>query len=70
LSARDQARCEAILRTNPESRIAKELHLASIEAEEMKKQEQLKQAAIGSVAAAVGVGLVAITAALLTSKHK
>jgi len=63
-----QNRCEAILRTNPDSRIAKELHLASIEAEEERKREQLKTAAVGSVAAAVAVGVIGVAGMLLSKK--
>lgn len=54
-----RARCENILRSQPQSRIAKELHLASIEAEEQRNQENIKRAAIGSVAAAAAVGVAA-----------
>jgi len=57
-----RSRCESILRTNPESRLALELHLASIASEEQKGKEQVeKMATIGAVAvAAIGVaGMVA-----------
>jgi len=64
-----QSRCESILRTQPSARFAKELHLAAIEAEEQRKQEQLKQAAIGSVAAAVAIGVIGGVAGLLMKKH-
>ncbi|EEC44248.1 predicted protein [Phaeodactylum tricornutum CCAP 1055/1] len=63
-----RARCEAILRTQPSARFAKELHLASIEAEEDKKREQLKTAALGSVGAAAAIGVVAGIASLLLKK--
>lgn len=63
-----QSRCESILRTQPSARFAKELHLAAIEAEEQRKQEQLKQAAVGSVAAAVAIGVIGGVAGLLLSK--
>jgi hypothetical protein len=65
-----QSRCEAILRTQPSARFAKELHLASMEAEEEQKREQLKQAAIGSVAAAVAFGAIGVVGVLLASKRK
>ena len=65
---RFQARCEAILRANPSSRIAKELHLASIEAEEDYKRKQLKKAAVGSVGVAAAVGVAAGLATLLLKK--
>lgn len=63
-----QARCEAMLRSQPSSRIAKELHLASIEAEEERNRQQLKQAAIGSVAAAAAIGVVAGVASLMLKR--
>jgi hypothetical protein len=63
-----QARCEAILRSQPNTRIAKELHLASIEAEEEQQREQLKKAAVGSVAAAAAIGVVAGIAILMKKK--
>jgi hypothetical protein len=56
------------LRTQPSARFAKELHLASIEAEEDKKREQLKTAALGSVGAAAAIGVVAGIASLLLKK--
>ena len=64
-----QSRCESILRTQPDTRIAKELHLACIEAEEERKREQLKQAAVGSIAAAAVVGVIGIASMLLSKKH-
>lgn len=63
-----QARCEAILRSQPNARIAKELHLASIEAEEEHQREQLKQAAVGSVAVAAAIGVVAGIAMLMKKR--
>jgi hypothetical protein len=63
-----QARCEAILRSQPNTRIAKELHLAAIEAEEEQQREQLKKAAVGSVAAAAAIGVVAGIALLMKKK--
>jgi hypothetical protein len=63
-----QARCEAILRSQPNARIAKELHLASIEAEEEHQREQIKQAAVGSVAVAAAIGVVAGIAMLMKKR--
>jgi 3-hydroxy-3-methylglutaryl CoA synthase len=63
-----QSRCESILRTQPNARFAKELHLACIEADEEKKREQLKQAAVGSLAAAAVVGVIGIASMLLAKK--
>mmetsp|Transcript_10822 Transcript_10822/g.18298 ORF Transcript_10822/g.18298 Transcript_10822/m.18298 type:complete len:164 (-) Transcript_10822:946-1437(-) len=48
-----RARCEAILRTRPESRLAAELHLASIASQEAADRDQVKKVAtIGTVAVA------------------
>lgn len=63
-----RSRCEAILRTNPDSRVAKELHLACIESSEEDQRQQLKQIAVGSVAVAVGVGILGIAGALLSKR--
>ena len=63
-----QSRCENILRTNPDSRIAAELHLASIASKEEQDKETLKKAAVGGVAAAAAVGLVARVASLLIKR--
>lgn len=64
-----QLRCENILRSHPESRLAKELHLASIEAKEQHDKRKLKEAAIGGVTAAAAVGVAAGIASLLLSKR-
>lgn len=58
-----------ILRSQPGSRVAKELHLASIAAEEMRQEQQLKRAAVGSVAVAATIGVVAGVASLMMKKH-
>jgi len=57
------------LRTQPQSRIARELHLACIESEEERNREDLKKAAIGSVAAAAAIGIVAGVASLMLSRR-
>jgi fission 1 protein len=62
-----RARCEAILRAQPHSRVAKELHLASVEAQEQYQQQQFQNAAVKSVAAAAAVGILAGVAGLLLS---
>jgi len=61
-------RCEAILRSQPSSRIAKEMHLAAIESEEERQRQQLKQAAVGSVAVAAAVGVAAGVVSLMMKK--
>lgn len=63
-----RSRCEAILRTSPDSRMAKELHLAAIESSEEQQRENLKKAAVGSLAVAVGVGLVGLAGAILSKR--
>jgi hypothetical protein len=57
------------MRSNPDARFAKELHLATIEGEERRQEKQLKQAAVGGVAAAAAVGLAAGVMSLLFSKR-
>jgi len=57
------------LRSQPNTRIAKELHLASIEAEEEREREQIKRAAVGSVAVAAGIGIAAGVASLLLKRR-
>ena len=64
-----QLRCENILRSNPESRLAKELHLASIESQEQRDKRKMREAAIGGVTAAAAVGVAAGIASLLLSKR-
>mmetsp|Transcript_46642 Transcript_46642/g.113653 ORF Transcript_46642/g.113653 Transcript_46642/m.113653 type:complete len:164 (-) Transcript_46642:1884-2375(-) len=67
----DQARTrtENILRSHPESRLARELHLASIEAKEQEDKRKIKEAAIGGVGVAAAVGVAAGIASLLLSKR-
>jgi hypothetical protein len=57
------------LRSNPNARFAKELHLAAIEGEEKRQQRQLKQAATGGVAVAAAVGVAAGLVSLLLAKR-
>mmetsp|Transcript_8632 Transcript_8632/g.10821 ORF Transcript_8632/g.10821 Transcript_8632/m.10821 type:complete len:164 (+) Transcript_8632:114-605(+) len=64
-----RARCEAILRTNPDSRNTKELHLASIEGEEEAKEKQLKKAAVEGTIGVAAVGLALGVAGLLLKKR-
>ena len=58
------------MRSQPNARFAKELHLAAIEADEERKREQLKTAAVGSIAAAVAVGVIGVASMLLASKKR
>jgi hypothetical protein len=62
-------RCEAILRSHPDSRVAKELHLAAIESEEQRQLDQVKTAARNGVAVAAAVGVAAGLISLLLKKH-
>jgi hypothetical protein len=64
-----QLRCEQILRSKPESRLASEVHLASIESQEQHEAKQIKDAAIGGAVAMAAVGVAAGLATLLFSKH-
>lgn len=64
-----QTRCESILRSNPNARFAKELHLASIEGFEQHQSKQMKEVAVGGVAVAAGIGLVAGLASLLMKRR-
>ena len=64
-----QLRAENILRSHPESRLARELHLSSIEALEQSEKQKMKEAAIGGVAVAAAVGAAAGIASLLLTKR-
>mmetsp|Transcript_4307 Transcript_4307/g.10399 ORF Transcript_4307/g.10399 Transcript_4307/m.10399 type:complete len:164 (-) Transcript_4307:1874-2365(-) len=62
-------RAENILRSHPESRLARELHLSSIEAIEQEEKKRMKEAAIGGVTVAAAVGVAAGIASLLLAKR-
>jgi fission 1 protein len=64
-----QARCEAMLRAEPNARIAKELHLAAIEAQEQQNLQEAKKAAAIGVAGAAAIGIVAGVVSLLLHKR-
>jgi cation transporter-like permease len=64
-----QLRTENILRSHPESRLARELHLASIEAKEQEDKRKVRDAAIGGVTAAAAVGLAAGVVSLLLTRR-
>ena len=63
-----QLRCEQILRSKPESRLASELHLASIESTEQSDRKKVKDAAIGGATAMAAVGIAAGIASFVLSK--
>lgn len=69
ISHLQQIRCEAILRSQPQLRMAKELHLASLDAQEEKEIRKMKQTAAASVGVAAAIGVVAGVASLLMKKH-
>ena len=60
-------RCENMLRTKPDSRIASELHLACIESQELKQEQQLQQAAVGGTIALAALGVLAGVASVMMS---
>jgi len=62
-------RAENILRSHPESRLARELHLSSIESSEQADKRKMKEAAIGGVTVAAAVGIAAGIASLLLTKR-
>jgi len=62
-------RAENILRSHPESRLARELHLASIESIERQEKQNVKEAVIGGVTVAAAVGVAAGLASLLLTKR-
>lgn len=64
-----KARCEAILRSNPDSRNTKELHLACIEGVEEMKEKQIKKAAVESTIGVAAVGLVLGVAGMLLKRR-
>jgi mitochondrial fission 1 protein len=63
-------RCENILRANPDSRIASELHLASIESQELKEQDHIKQVAVGGTIAVAALGVIAGVASVMMASNK
>lgn len=63
-----RTRCESILRTKPESTIANELHLASIESQEQEDAKKMKQAAVGGTVAVAALGVIAGVASVMMAK--
>lgn len=57
------------MRSHPESRLARELHLSSIESSEQEDKRKMKEAAIGGVTIAAAVGVAAGIASLLLTKR-
>mmetsp|Transcript_3727 Transcript_3727/g.4893 ORF Transcript_3727/g.4893 Transcript_3727/m.4893 type:complete len:168 (-) Transcript_3727:201-704(-) len=66
-----RVQCEAILRSYPDNRDTKELHLASIEGQQLKKDEKVKKAAVaGSIVLGAGGIALGVTGMLLGKKKK
>eukprot|EP00563_Minutocellus_polymorphus_P014876 CAMPEP_0181052506 /NCGR_PEP_ID=MMETSP1070-20121207/17625_1 /TAXON_ID=265543 /ORGANISM="Minutocellus polymorphus, Strain NH13" /LENGTH=162 /DNA_ID=CAMNT_0023131601 /DNA_START=51 /DNA_END=539 /DNA_ORIENTATION=+ len=63
-----QRRCEAILRSKPDSRAAAELHLACIDGKEEREQRRAKKAAAGTAAVAALGAAVAIGGMLMSKR--
>ncbi|KAL3944094.1 MAG: hypothetical protein SGBAC_001825 [Bacillariaceae sp.] len=66
---RCRERCENILRSNPESRLTMELHLACIESKEQKEAELVKKTAIGGAVAMGALGVAGAVASVLLTKR-
>jgi fission 1 protein len=64
-----RARCEAILRSNPDSRNAAEMHLACIEAAEEERERKVKKAAVEGTLGMAAVGLAVGVAGLLLKRR-
>jgi hypothetical protein len=64
----NRRRCEAILRSKPDSRAAAELHLACIDGKEEREQQRAKKAAAGTVAVAALGAAVAIGGMLMSKR--
>lgn len=65
---RARSRCEAILRSRPDSRNTKELHLACIEGEEERKEQLLKKGVIESTIGMAAIGVAIGVAGMLLKK--
>mmetsp|Transcript_18562 Transcript_18562/g.26868 ORF Transcript_18562/g.26868 Transcript_18562/m.26868 type:complete len:163 (+) Transcript_18562:211-699(+) len=61
-------RCEMILRSKPDSRLAAELHLASIDAAEAEDEAKVKKMAVAGGAASVAVGIACVAGMLLAKR--
>jgi len=66
---KSRLRAENMLRSHPESRLAREIHLSSIESIEQADKQKMKEAAIGGVTVAAAVGIAAGIASLLLTKR-
>jgi len=57
-----------ILRSKPDSRLAAELHLASIDAAEAEDEAKVKKMAVAGGAASVAVGIACVAGMLLAKR--
>jgi fission 1 protein len=64
-----RARCEAILRTNPNNRDVADMHLASIEAAEVERERKVKKAAVEGTIGMAAVGLAVGVAGMLLKRR-
>jgi len=64
-----RARCEAILRSNPNNRNTMELHLACIEAADEERERKVKKAAVESTIGVAAVGLAVGVVGILLKKR-
>jgi fission 1 protein len=60
-----RARCEAILRSHPDNRLAAELHLACIQGEEELKDKQLKRSILEGTVGVAAIGLASVAGMML-----
>jgi hypothetical protein len=65
-----QARCEAILRANPDHVNTAELHLACIEGSEVTKERNMKRAAIEGTVGVAAIGLAVSLAGMMLGRKK
>lgn len=65
LNVHGKARCEAILRSHPDNRLAAELHLACIQGEEELKDKQLKKSILEGTVGVAAIGLASIAGMML-----
>merc|ERR1712137_68459 len=64
-----RARCENILRSRPDNRLAREMHLAVQAAQEEREDQQLKKAATVGTVAVAALGVAGVIAGALLSKR-
>mmetsp|Transcript_13031 Transcript_13031/g.24478 ORF Transcript_13031/g.24478 Transcript_13031/m.24478 type:complete len:165 (+) Transcript_13031:89-583(+) len=65
-----RARCEAILRANPDNVNTAELHLACMEGADIVKEKKMKRAAIEGTVGVAAIGLALSVAGMMLGKKK